>query len=482
MFPSLTPPIRVTTAPAPRPAEAAGRADSPPRAAADRPGWLRWAGWTTAIRTAALVLHLSAAAVRYGVRRATARMRGESRERVLGRTLAELFESLGPTYVKLGQLLSTRRDLLTDDTIRPLAHLRDRLPPGPFHIVPGLFRAELGVDVADVFATLDPTPVASASIATVYRGQLRDGRVVAVKVRRPEVARVIRADLRLLRTGARLLSHLSPLRLVPVEATLEDFCAALERQLDLRREADASRRVRAALACEPDVVVPALVDELCGESILTMEYVEGMHPLDGRGGEDARHALTAAVRALYRMIFVEGCIHCDLHQGNLHYLPGGLAVVLDFGFVVEIGDTARMRFAQFFYAMATNDGERCARITRDMALAVPPSLDYRAFRAEVVALVEKAFRASAGEFRVAEFVGRMFDLQRRYGLRGSSDFVMPILSLLVLEGMVLDVDPDLDFQREARPFVMRAAIPPYVVRDDSGAETNLASLDDSSLA
>jgi ubiquinone biosynthesis protein len=418
------------------------------------------------VRAAVLAAHLGAAASRYGARRAAGRLlgRGEPRGSVLGRTLAELFQALGPSYVKLGQLLSTRRDLLADDTIRPLARLRDQLPPGPFRVVPGLFRDELGVEVADVFAELEPAPVASASIATVYRGRLRDGRVVAVKVRRPEVARLVRADLRLLRAGARLLSRLPPLRLVPIEATLEDFCAALERQLDLRREAEASRRLRAALAGEPDVVVPALVDELCSESVLTMEFVEGMRLLDGHGGEDARQALTAAVRALYRMIFAEGCIHCDLHQGNLHYLPGGRAVVLDFGFVVEIGDLARMRFAQFFYAMATNDGERCARITRDMALAVPPRLDYRAFRAEVVALVEQAFRANAGEFRVAEFVGRMFDLQRRYGLRGSSDFVMPILSLLVLEGLVLEVDPGLDFQREARPFVMRAAIPPHLPR------------------
>ncbi|HEX6042035.1 ABC1 kinase family protein [Longimicrobium sp.] len=465
MLPPLPAPIPVVILP--QPGETVERTATVAREGGFRPG-----GWTALVRAAALAVHLSAAALRFAGRRVV--RRGEPRARVLGRTLAELFQALGPSYVKLGQLLSTRRDLLADDTLRPLARLRDKLPPGPFRIVPGLFRAELGVEVGDVFAALDPVPVASASIATVYRGRLRDGRVVAVKVRRPGVARVVRADLRLLRAGARLLSRLPPLRLVPVQATVEDFCAALERQLDLRREADASRRLRAVLACEPDVVVPALVDELCGESVLTMEFVDGMRPLDGRGGGEARHALTAAVRALYRMIFEEGCIHCDLHQGNLHYLPGGRAVVLDFGFVVEIGDEARRRFAQFFYAMATNDGERCARITRDIALAVPAGLDYRAFRAEVVALVEQAFRARAGEFRVAEFVGRMFDLQRRHGLRGSSDFVMPVLSLLVLEGMVLDVDPGLDFQREARPFVMRAAIPPYVPRPADTRFTDFA--------
>lgn len=433
-------------------------------------------GWAPLVRLAALAWHVSGAVLRLGSRLAARRiLRGrETREHILGRTLAEMFQALGPSYVKLGQLLSTRRDLLSDDAIRPLARLQDRLPPGPFRVVAGLFRDELGVEVGDVFADLDPAPVASASIATVYRGRLRDGRVVAVKVRRPEVARRIRGDLRLLRIAGRVLARVPALRLVPVEATLQDFCAALERQLDLRREAEASRRLRAALACEADVVVPTLVDELCGESLLVMEFIGGLRPLDGRGGGDARAALHAAVRALYRMIFVEGCIHCDLHQGNLHYLPGGRAVILDFGFVAETDDGDRRRFAQFFFAMATNDGVRCAQITRDTALAVPRNLDYRAFRAEIIALVDHVSRASAGEFRVAEFVGRLFDLQRRHGLRGTNAFVMPILSLLVLEGIVLDVDPELDFQRAARPFVLRAALAPHARNPWAQAAADIA--------
>lgn len=434
------------------------------------------ARWIPIARAVALAAHLGAAAVRYAGRRTAGRLMGEwTRERAVGETLAELFRALGPSYVKLGQLLSTRRDLLPDETIRALGYLCDQLPPGPFGVVAELFRAELGLDVDEVFAELEPTPVASASIATVYRGRLHDGRVVAVKVRRPDVVRRIRQDVRLLRACGGLLSRLPPLRLVPVEATLEDLCAALERQLGFQGEASATRRLRTALAVEEGVVVPALVEELCGESILTMEYVDGMRPLDRSGGDEARRALNAAVRALYRMIFEEGCIHCDLHQGNLYYLPGGRAVILDFGFVVEIGREARTRFAHFFFAMAMGDGDRCARIARDIAVAVPPQLDFPAFCAEVQTLVNRACGASAGEFRVAEFVGRMFDLQRRHGLRGGSDFVMPILSLLVLEGLVLEVDPELDFQREARPFVMRAAISPYVPRRDAMDETDLAA-------
>jgi ubiquinone biosynthesis protein len=418
--------------------------------------------------------------VRLGVRLAAAGVArgGEPRAGTLGRTLAELFEALGPSYVKLGQLLGTRRDLLSDDAIRHLARLQDGLAPGPFHAVPRRFREELGVEVGAVFESLDPTPVASASIATVYRGRLRDGRVVAVKVRRPGVEYVVAADLRLLRMAARVAARLPPLRLVPVVATVDDFCACLERQLDFRAEAAACRRLRAALAREPGMVIPALVDELCGESVLTMEFVEGFRSRPALGGGEARAALRTAVRALYRMIFVEGCIHCDMHRGNLAFLAGGRAALLDFGFVFEAPDAARVKFAEFFLAMASGDGARCARITREMALAVPPDLDYPAFAAEITALVERVSRLKASEFLVAGFVGRLFDIQRRHGLRGTSAFVMPILSLLVLEGIVKDEEPDLDFQREARPFVLPVAVPARFARPGLREDLELARAED----
>ncbi|HEU0300131.1 MAG TPA: AarF/UbiB family protein [Longimicrobium sp.] len=421
-------------------------------------------GWAHAGRAAVVGWHVAAAGVRLCARLALAGVgaRRKTRDELSGRTLAELFAALGPAYVKLGQLLGTRPDLLAPEAIRQLSVLQDRLPPGPFGVVAELFRRELGVEVGEAFAELDPEPLASASVATVYRGRLRDGRAVAVKVRRPDVARRIGTDLGLLRWAARRLGRLPALRAVPVVAAMEEVCAVLERQLDFGREAAASRRLRAALACEPGVVVPGLVDELCGPSLLTMERVEGFGPHRGASGEDARAALAAAVRALYRMIFVEGCIHCDLHHGNLGFLPGGRAAIVDFGFVAEIDGQARKNFARFFYAMATNDGATCARITRNTALLVPPDLDYAAFRAEVVELVDGVARTPAGEFRVAGFVGRLFEVQRRHGLRGTDAFVMPILALLVLEGIVNEVDPGFDFQAEALPYVLHAAVRPTI--------------------
>jgi ubiquinone biosynthesis protein len=393
------------------------------------------------LRATATAWFVAAGALRLAVRREPA-----------ARSLARTLERLGPTYVKLGQLLATRRDLLSAETVTHLERLQDRLEPAPFAL-PRLFREELGVELGDAFASLDPEPVASASIACVYRGVLRDGTEVAVKARRPDVARRIELDLRLIRAGARIAARLPGLRGLPVLEALDEFGASLRRQVDMGLEAAANRRLRAALAQEPDVLLPALVERYCSESLLTMELL----PVDGgRRDPSRRPALLAALRALYRMIFLEGFVHSDLHGANLFLLPDGRAAMVDFGFTAELTTEVRLRFAEFFLAMAMNDGARCTRITLDTAARVPAELDRRRLEAEVSALVAQAAGAAVDDFRVADFVLGLFEIQRRHRIVGTSAFTMAIVSLLVFEGMAKEVAGDLDFGREAVPFVLRA--------------------------
>ncbi len=372
---------------------------------------------------------------------------------VAARSIAATLEQLGPTYVKLGQILATRRDLLPDDVVVELERLQDQLAPAPFDAVPRFFRDELGLELDDVFAELDPVPIASASIACVYRGTLRDGTPVAVKVRRPGVAQLVDLDLRLIRRGARLLAPLPGLNGLPMLSALDELGACLHRQIDLRLEADANRRISAALVEEPDVLLPTLVERCCSESLLTMSFL----PLGSAARDPSRRpALLAALRALYRMIFIEGFVHGDLHGANMFLLADGRAALLDFGFMAELPPAARIGFAEFFLAMASNDGRGCARITVDTAASVPAALDYASFEADVCALVAKAAGASVEEFRVADFVLGLFRIQRRHRIIGTTAFTMAIVSLLVFEGTAKDVAGDLDFGEEAIPFVLRA--------------------------
>jgi ubiquinone biosynthesis protein len=414
----------------------------------------------TLARIAALAWHLSLSGVRLGCRLALNQLAGRRvvQQIIIGRTLAELFERLGPTYIKLGQILSTRRDILSEPMTLELARLQDRLQPSPFQIVPALFREELHLEIEDVFTELEPSPIASASIASVYRGRLSDGRTVAVKILRPEVGACIRADLRLLRIGSSLLSRLPLFRHIPLRLTVDEFGVCLERQLDFRIEAEANRRVSSTLVSEPNVSVPSLVEELCSSSILTMQFIGGLNGTSGKDDGQARAALLAALRTLYRMIFIEGFIHCDLHQGNLHFLPDGHVVLIDFGFIAEMKRAERLKFAEFFYAISTNDGACCARIMLEMAIFSPPNLDENKFKSDVAALVKQVSRSRASEFQVAQFVFQLFNIQRRHKLVGTTAFIMAIVSLLVFEGIAKDIYPELDFQREALPFILRASL------------------------
>lgn len=380
---------------------------------------------------------------------------------IVGSGLVDLFTALGPTYLKLGQILSTRRDLVSPLIIHELERLQDRLPPVPFDIVPKLFQEELGIKMEDAFSKMNERPIASASISSVFRGRLRDGRAVAVKVRRPGVERQIQLDMRLLRLVTGWLALLPPLRHVPMRTVLGEFGDCLERQLDFRKEAEANRRLRHAFASEPRILIPRLVDCLCSSSILTMDF---MHEITVRSSPlrkvSQRKSLLVALRALYYMIFVEGFIHCDLHQGNLHLLRGGRIAMIDFGFVSEFKDFDRQVFAEFFYSVSENHGARCAELIVETASYVPPQLCYAEFEREICAQIDDISRTTAGKFHVADFVVRIFDTQRRHRIVGTTASFMAIVSLLVLEGVTRHIYPDLDFQREALTFILPIILSP----------------------
>lgn len=416
-----------------------------------------------AARLLVVVWQLALGAGKLGLRLALHSLLGTRQPRTtnVGRTLVEVFEALGPTYLKLGQLLSTRPDLLSEPLLRQLETLRDRVSPAPFDSIPARFRNELGITIEEAFAEFDPSPIASASIAMVYRARLKDGRVVAVKVRRPGITKRIEIDLALLRLGTSLLQRIPALRLVPLRPAIDEFGRSLQRQVDFRLEAAAHRRMRAALACEPDIFMPELVEELCSASILTMDFIPELPSNSGNDHAPTQAALLTSLRALYRMIFVEGFIHCDMHRGNLHFLSNGQVVLIDFGFMAELEHTHRLKFAEFFYAMTTNDGRRCAQVILDTASSSPAALVYQAFEAEVIDLISRVSGATAQQYQVGKFVFSLFDLQRRYGLYGTPAFTMAIMSLLVFEGIAKKSYPDLDFQREARVFIMRALINSY---------------------
>lgn len=371
--------------------------------------------------------------------------------------LAAAIERLGPTFVKAGQILATRQDLLPRSLVGPLARLYSEQPSVPAGTLAAAFRSEFGCHLAEVFARWDERPIASASVASVYRARLPDGTEVAVKVLRPGITRIVEADLRLFRRIAGLVEKLPGARFLPLVSMVDEVGGCLRRQLDLQVEASANRRLHRTLAAERGIVVPTLIDRYCGSSILTMEFVEGVVPDSLPGGRLSETELLAILRALYRMIFVDGLVHCDMHPGNLRILPDGRVALLDFGFMVELPTADRLNFTRFFYAMATGDGPACARIAVQTAAAVRPGLDYPEFTREMAAIVAEVAGETSEHFHVARFATRLFDVMRRHGIAGTTAFAMAIVALVVLEGLAKQAGIVLDFQQEARPYLLRAS-------------------------
>ena len=401
-------------------------------------------------RLARILATVALASVRLSIRMLGWRLRGRPASDAVGRTLRELLVELGPSFLKIGQILSTRRDVLPPSVVEQLEQLQDRVPPQPLSEAMPAIRAGLDRRVGEVFEAIEETPVAGASIASVYRARLFDGRRVAIKVRRPGIEARMAADLRLIQRGASLLEKLPGMQAMPMRSLVDGVGEAIADQLDFRREARMCRRLGERLGSNR-VHVPVVVEELSSESVLTMEFLEETQT-DQTG--DLKDAVENALGLLYTMIFVEGLVHCDLHPGNLFLLENGEVALLDFGFVVELSEGAREDFARFFHAMAENDGAECARIAIETATFRSSRFDEASFTVAVIELVEEFSRATATDFSVAEFVVRLIDLQRRRGLRSTTEFTMAIVALLVFEGTVKRFHPDLDFQAPASPYIL----------------------------
>lgn len=377
-----------------------------------------------------------------------------------GERLTSLLISLGPSYIKIGQLLSTRRDLLPERVCEALSRLADATPPPRrAHLERALGDAYRGQEWP--FAEFGWTPVATGSIATVHRAVTLDGRQVAVKVRRPGINRTMRRDFRLTALAIGAVKRLPKLRSMPIEVMHAQVGEAILRQLDLAAEAAALSELRRNLSGFSWIRIPAPLPELSRDKVLVMEYVAGLVRAAPESLSKAARGVAArrVMSAVYEMLFVDGVVHCDLHPGNLYIDGDGCLVILDAGFVIELPEQVRASFADFFINLALGNGPLCAEIMIESTAGVAENSDLSGFRADLIDLVKESTGARSSEFNLAKFAGRLFALQRAYGLFPVPEFAFPLLSLLVVEGIVQGLDPELDFQAEAMPVLRRRNMP-----------------------
>jgi ubiquinone biosynthesis protein len=389
------------------------------------------------------------------------RLRGDGRSgllRAFGRAQVALCERLGATFIKVGQIASTRGDLLPPAFVDELATLRDQVPPFPFAAVRRVIETSLGRPLAEIYAQFDEVPVAAASVAQVHRATLRDGgAIVAVKVRRPDVAEKVALDRSILLVAARFAERVVPsLRLVSLEEAVATFCDAVEHQIHLRNEADHNRRFRANFAGEPDLHFPALFAAASSDEVLTMEFIEGLREDELAASDvDLRHVVMAGMRCVCRMIFSHGFVHADLHPGNMRFEPSGRIVLFDLGLVGELDDRDRLTNAQLLFSFATGDGKTVARSFYENSphTATP---DYDAYEREMCVFVERLRVVGMGNVQLALEIGRIFDILRRHHIQARSHMTMVNLALATAEGLGKRLAPDLSLADEALPYLAEA--------------------------
>jgi ubiquinone biosynthesis protein len=368
--------------------------------------------------------------------------------------LAADLEQLGPTFIKLGQVLSTRADLLPPAYLAALARLQDDVVPFPFVQVQEIIERELGVRLSKAFRHFDETPIAAASLGQVHRAALRDGRAVAVKVQRPGIAEQVRADLEALHEVAEFLDkHSDTGRRYNVLGIVQEFAASLRAEMEYRREAANLRVIAANLAEFPHIVLPAPVEGYTTGRVLTMDYLPGTKVTElspvMRLDLDAEAFAQLLVRAYLKQIVVDGVFHADPHPGNVLVTDDGRLALIDLGMVGHISPLMQDRLLKLVLAVSEGRGDEVAEVTAALCEHLP---DYAeaAFRREIAAMVGRYAHEALGNLQV----GRVFlELQVAcavYGLRAPAELTMLGKTLLNLDQVARALDPGMDVNATIR--------------------------------
>ncbi|MFL6196891.1 MAG: ABC1 kinase family protein [Thermoanaerobaculia bacterium] len=363
--------------------------------------------------------------------------------------LARDLESLGPTFIKLGQLLSTRSDLLPTPYLDALARLQDKVEPFSFAEVEEIVSTELGVRMSKAFGEFDSVPVAAASLGQVHRAQLRDGRPVAVKVQRPGIQKVILEDLDAFAQIATVVDkHTEMGRRFAFQDMLEEFRKTLLRELDYRREALNLVTLANNLREYPRLVIPRPVDDYTTARVLTMDYVRGtkiteLSPL-ARIDLDNRGLAEDLCRAYLDQILVDGFFHADPHPGNLLITEDGRLALLDLGMVARIDPAMQEQLLKLLLAISDGQGQQAAEISLQMGTILDDKLDEARFRRQVADLVGSVQNVAGEHVQVGGIIIGLARLEAENGVRPAPELTMMGRALLQLDETARSLDSDFE--------------------------------------
>ncbi|MDX2225328.1 MAG: 2-polyprenylphenol 6-hydroxylase [Rhodospirillaceae bacterium] len=379
-----------------------------------------------------------------------------------GQRLAFALAGLGPTFIKFGQALSTRSDLLGEEVAADLAELQDNLPAFPFAQAKAQIEADFARPMGTIFASLEAKPVAAASIAQVHFGVDSDGREVAVKVLRPDIAATFAAEIDFLDWLAGLALRVQPklARLKPREV-VATFAETVRVEMDLRLEAAAAQELAENFAGDAGFRVPAVDWQRTSEHVLTLERVAGLRVDDraavAAAGLDPQAVVKAAAEAFFAMVFRHGFFHADMHPGNLFVTPhenrpGGQIIAMDFGIMGRIDDATRKTLGEMLLGFLTRDYRKVAEV-HIAAGFVPAHKSVDAFAQACRSIAEPILGKPIAEISVAKLLGQLFAITETFEMQVQPQLLLLQKSMLVAEGVGRNLAPEVNMWDLARPLI-----------------------------
>jgi ubiquinone biosynthesis protein len=366
-------------------------------------------------------------------------------------------EELGPTYIKLGQVLSTRPDLVPAQFVEEFAKLQDNVPPFGFSQVNRIIEAEFSAPLKEIFEYFDENSFASASIGQVHRARLADGETVAVKVQRPGIKKIIEVDLEIMLHLATLMErNIEEMSLYRPVKIVEEFARTLEKEIDYTIEATSMERFGRNFLTDPSVYVPKVFRDTSSERVLTMEFMEGIKISDidriDKGGYDRELITVRGADFFLKQVFEHGFFHADPHPGNIFVLPDNVICLLDFGMTDSIDRQTREEFVDLIDSVVHQHESRAAQALLKLT-SWDHEPDIRLLEKDVADFMGQHLYKPLKDIEIGKLLNRLLELVSRHRLIVPPDIFLMMKALTTIEGVALMLNPDFDMVKQTAPFI-----------------------------